>query len=316
MIATKISFQQKNNLTVLQFATEVQNTFNYISAERATKENFIEMKEINERGSVNNIIVVNRSNEFVFFSDGDILKGAKQNRVVNASILIGPNSENNIPVSCIEAGRWRFNHNRNFNNGAGPMEIDEKTRFIIDAYVAPTKLRKEKSRAVLEKLEVGQKHYSDQKKVWDFVSDYTSDRNIESSTNDLGEVFNRRGDRLDEFIKNFTAEKDSNGIAIFIKNKLSSIDIYNRTDIYNEYFPKILKSAADEVLDLEDIEEKLNEGKAEKMISDIFDSLENLEKKVFPGVVLGQEKRFTDKSLNGFTLEYDGHKIHTSIITA
>jgi hypothetical protein len=40
----------------------------------------------------------------VLILDGEELVGAKQNRIVNVTILVPPHSETVIPVSCIEAG--------------------------------------------------------------------------------------------------------------------------------------------------------------------------------------------------------------------
>ena len=38
--------------------------------------------------------------------------GAKQNRIINLTILVPPGKTIVIPVSCVEAGRWRFTSDR------------------------------------------------------------------------------------------------------------------------------------------------------------------------------------------------------------
>ncbi len=49
----------------------------------------------------------NKGAKPVFILDGEELLGAKQNRVVNLSILVPVKRKLTIPVSCVEAGRWR-----------------------------------------------------------------------------------------------------------------------------------------------------------------------------------------------------------------
>ena len=62
---------------------------------------------MSEQGSVPALRVVNRGLHPILIVDGEELVGAKQNRVVNLAILVAAQSAFTIPVSCVEAGRWR-----------------------------------------------------------------------------------------------------------------------------------------------------------------------------------------------------------------
>lgn len=106
---TKIlSLQQKDNLAVVQFSTTPNNTLEIVTSTFALRNNLIEVKELSESGSVNELLVINHSEKLVFMMDGDILDGAKQNRVLNTSVLLAPQSKTKIPVSCVESGRWNY----------------------------------------------------------------------------------------------------------------------------------------------------------------------------------------------------------------
>ena len=51
---------------------------------------------------------MNRSDFDALIIDGIELHGAKQNRMVNLTIIAGKQSETEIPVACVEAGRWAY----------------------------------------------------------------------------------------------------------------------------------------------------------------------------------------------------------------
>ena len=56
----------------------------------------------------------------ILLVDGDELVGARQNRVVNISILVGGGQRDVIPVSCVEHGRWSYAQSapgRDFRSG-------------------------------------------------------------------------------------------------------------------------------------------------------------------------------------------------------
>lgn len=98
-------FRTNGVLSVIQFVTGNADLLDYLSFQNALSLKLIEVSEVSESGSVNNLKVVNNADKFVFISDGDLLVGAKQNRVLNTSVFLKPSSVTVIPVSCVEAGR-------------------------------------------------------------------------------------------------------------------------------------------------------------------------------------------------------------------
>ena len=67
-----------------------------------------EITEVSDGGSVPELAFENASAGKILLVDGDELVGARQNRVVNISILVGGGQRVVIPVSCVEHGRWSY----------------------------------------------------------------------------------------------------------------------------------------------------------------------------------------------------------------
>ena len=56
----------------------------------------------------------------VLFLEGEELVGAKQNRILNTSVLLPARSKIKIPVSCVERGRWAYK-SKHFGSEAGTL---------------------------------------------------------------------------------------------------------------------------------------------------------------------------------------------------
>lgn len=292
------SFNKQRRLSVLQFSTPAVNTFEYISGPSAIEKNLIEVREVSIAGSVNNLQLVNLSDKYIFFLDGDILVGAKQNRVLNTSVFVAPNSKINLPVSCVEQGRWR--------------SISEK--FSSSDYISPDILRAKKLKAVTKNLKQGRGHFADQGEVWDTVLNYSMNLEAFSESSDLTEVMNIKRESLDSFIKQFPLNKSANALAIFTDNSPLSIDLFNRTDIFQEYYPKRLRSAATEVFNLKEKENNITEAEAKFKTLNLFDQLETMESSLHNGVGVGTEKRWDSDNIVAMELKYMEHLIHFTLL--
>lgn len=91
------------------------------------------------------LVAENHSESLLLLVEGQELIGAKQNRVLNTTVLIKPKSKVTIPVSCVEAGRWHFQS----------REMREGERLV------PNLLRYKLKRGVYESLKKKIGHRSD-----------------------------------------------------------------------------------------------------------------------------------------------------------
>jgi hypothetical protein len=298
MDAKVLGFQTNEALSIVQIATDNRDTFNYITGDAAIEKKLIEVIEVSEGGSVNNLTVINHSKDFIFMMDGDILVGAKQNRVLNTSVLLNPESKTIIPVSCIESGRWRY-----------------KSRgFSGSDYSAPAFMRAEKAQQVKNNLEAKGKFESNQSGIWDSVAAYERRTNFISDTSNLSDIFDNKKSDFDAFIKDIKPEKEANGISVFVKEKLLSLDLFNRSDVYGRYFPKILRGAAMEVFSMGPAEKKIDKAEASFKTLDFLDKFGTLDFSLHKAVAAGEEKRFETEELTGFELAYNGNMIHLTAL--
>src|SRR5262245_1039114 len=106
-------------------------------------------------GHVPELRVKNSGDRPVLILDGEELIGAKQNRIVNVTILVAPQSEIVIPVSCVEAGRWSYSR---------------RASFAAAGRVLNPEIRYRKAEAVTKNLKERQVRSADQRAVWDGVS--------------------------------------------------------------------------------------------------------------------------------------------------
>ena len=75
-------------LTVFPLFSPPAETVEYLLSDEAINAGAVTVEEVSEGGSVPNLLVSNTGDCRVLFLEGEELKGAKQNRVLNTSVLV------------------------------------------------------------------------------------------------------------------------------------------------------------------------------------------------------------------------------------
>jgi len=218
--------QEFKNITVIPIFKDIFGGPQYISMQEAMSRNFLKIGEIGTGGTVPELVAENIGDVSVLLLDGEELIGAKQNRVLNTTILIGASSKVIIPVSCVEAHRWS-SVSEHFSNSSSMLNYG---------------IRKEKSYDVSNSLRSSGAYRSNQGKVWNQIDEMVSDLKVKSSTGAMKDVFNSVEEQLEEYIKNFNIVPEQKGLFVFIDGKIAGFDVLSLSSAYGKIHSKLIKS--------------------------------------------------------------------------
>jgi hypothetical protein len=218
-----------NNLTIIPlFAENGPKSPDYLTMEDAINSRLLIIGEKNSGGSVPELVAQNLAEIPVLLLDGEEVIGAKQNRILNASILLSPKSTTVIPVSCVEAHRWSYT-TENFGNSEAYLNYD---------------IRREKHLDVSKSLMESREFHADQGKVWERIDIMNKELNVKSSTGAMHDAYDLVSDRLKKYFDSFDFIEGQNGLFAFIDGKIAGFDILSRTGAFKKVFPKLIKSYA------------------------------------------------------------------------
>jgi len=218
--------QRLKNVTVIPLFHTAPETLAYSTLAEALRDGVIAVTELNARGPVPNLKVVNNADTPVLLLDGEELAGAKQNRVLNTSVLLDAHSETIIPVSCTEAGRWDYT----------------SQAFTESGYVMPRDLQAERASAVSASLDQVQEFRSDQSAVWSGIDHMAEAAAVTSPTGAMTDIFEAKEKELDDYLDAFPCVPDQKGLLVFVNGTVVGFDVISRTAAYEVLHPKLVKS--------------------------------------------------------------------------
>lgn len=207
--------QANKNSTYIPITSSKNLGFDFLTLDKALKDKLVEVTELDEGGSVPELKVINRSEKYLLIFDGEHLIGAKQNRIVNKTIIVKPESEIVIPVSCTEQGRWRF----------------ESRGFSRSKYSAPSSMRKT----------LKQKLYS-QHELWDDIAHRMRAYAVHSETSSLEDVYEEIDSSFEDYKEKISKVPSQVGFIAFINGEFAGLDIVGDPELFSEMHESLINS--------------------------------------------------------------------------
>lgn len=300
--------QSFENMTVFGLRTSLDGGPEYITLKEALEKGVFTVTEVSEGGSVPELKVENRSDIAVLLLDGEELRGAKQNRVLNTTILVAPKSAIKVPVSCTEHGRWSY----------------ESRQFAESGNVMAASMRGVNLREVNRSLEVSKEFRSNQAMIWDSVARLHCDMQVPSKTGAMRDVYEAKGADLDGYLKAFKAADGTKGILVFIDGKPAGMDFVSRDKAFGTLFPKLVKSYAMEAILLAE-RRKRGRGKGDANKARVMPTADearefmkraaSCEEKKYESVGLGWAYRYAGPGIVGSALAVDEKVVHMAFFS-
>ncbi len=208
-----------------------------ITLDEALARGDFEVTEVSEAGQVPELKVINAGCLPVLLLDGEELVGAKQNRIVNLSMLVPASANVSIPVTCVEAGRWQ-RHSRGFSSSGNAQY---------------SRARAWKVSQVTESLVTVGEAQSDQHWIWDDISAKANRLSANSDTSAMSTIFEAYHRLVGAYVAAFPRIEGQCG-AVFLQEGIPvGLDLFESDAIFSALFPKLLRSYGLDALDTQDV---------------------------------------------------------------
>ena len=224
-------------LAVFPLFSPADGGVEYLLSDEAIRAGSVNVEEVSEGGSVPNLLVTNQSDSKVLFLEGEELRGAKQNRVLNTSVLVAAHSKTTIPVSCVEQGRWRY----------------RSRQFVSGESHSSSKLRHHLKQSVSDSLKSGRGHTSDQMAVWGEVTRQMTSLGSSSETGAMADTYETYRERLDEFREQLAYVEGATGVAIAVGKQVVALDLFDKPSTCRKVWGRLLTGVVMDALEAKSI---------------------------------------------------------------
>ena len=285
--------QTQNNLTLFPLVSEGAGEPRYRLLDEALADGCARVTEVSEAGRVPELKFVNECDRAVLLLDGEELVGAKQNRILNLTVLAPAHQTILIPVSCVEAGRWRAD--------SAEFASSERAHF--------SRGRARKAARVTESLHSRGDRFSDQAEVWADISEKAARMEAYSVTGAAAALYDTHRASLEDYLGGFSAQENQTGALFAINDEVVGVDLFDSPSTLEHLLPKLVRSYALDAIDAGNSGATPSKADAEQLIEDAAHATAER----FPSVGEGDDLRLQGEHLSGGALLADDRIVHLCV---
>ncbi len=265
----------------------------------------LRVDEVGEHGQVPHVRVSNLGELAVLVLFGEEIRGAKQNRIANASFLVPARSDVVLDVSCVEAGRWHRRRGERFH----------KSEAVLSNAIR----RKMAKKVALSRVD-GLGFRADQSQVWDEIGSRIELSGTASPTRAYADYEGSRASDLEEMTRAFHPVEGQLGFVASIGDEVAGLEVIGRPEVFAAAFQALLRAYAIDAVDaalVRRLEGERDEAAPRFETPESFlDALARARVSRGPSLGLGDDLRLEGAGVAGCALEHGEQIVHLTAFPA
>jgi hypothetical protein len=214
----------------------------YLLFEQAVADGAVEVHEIGA-GSVPSVAATTKQQPVVIFA-GDTITGGRQNRVINITVWLPAGKVTELPVTCLEHGRWDPGLAARFDTG---RKADYALRSMMSHQVGEHRRRVHEFAA--PGAPVAQSYAADQGEVWAEIGRREVRAGRQSGTAALHELWAAEERDTRPLAGAFPCPGGATGLAVSVGGRLVALELFDQPGTLAASWPRLVESAVSAHLD-------------------------------------------------------------------
>ena len=269
--------------------------------------------EVSAAGSVPELCVDNVGARPILVVDGEELVGAKQNRIVNITILVPAETALTIPVSCVEQGRW--------SALSAEFGLADRAYHATGRRAKVTQVSASMAASTADSDDLGQSQtlgqshrtgrsrvsrHADQGAIWSEIAEKSRRMRATSGTGAAAAMFEQKATELNAFVRELRPVDGQVGAIFVIRGVIAGLDVFDAPGTWQRLAPTLVRSYGLDALD--DVQG--GNGFATPDPAAFVAAIASAPAEEFPAVGLGTDVRLSGNGTVGGGVIVDGRVVH------